>query len=392
MTHSIGSSATIIIAARNASNTIARAIRSACEQGNCPVLLIDDASSDDTIARAKDAGGSRLRVVQRSRHAALGQTRQYGLEAIETPFGIWLDSDDEFLPGRVDRLVHRLLKDGGEIACDTVELIDGIDSRFIRILAIPAFLRKRNPLARLFERNYLQGVGFIAFKTEFARSIGYDTLLHGAEDMDFVLRSVAAGARICLVDEPGYRMYAYPSSLSRQRKQQLIMYRQCLLKHEYEFVRHLFQKAGYDERVTIWGLTSMALFRWEYEIAGQFVERAESWVGDPEEILEPDGPCPMPESWRVAFCRGTIALLVGSASEAVRWLARAEQIVRTPEGANNLGVAQSMMGCKKEAEALFDASLCLFPEYFDARANLNSANPSHVTSHPLRREPSRMDY
>ena len=384
--------ATIVIAARNAASTIERAVRSAILQKNCPIILVDDFSSDGTVDRAKEAGGGRLTVVRPPEHRSLGLTRQTGLDAVETPYGVWLDSDDEFLPDRVDRLVSALTRDQGDLASDTIELFDGSSSRFLRHLTIPEFLKEHHPLARLFERNYLQGVGYLAFRTEFARRIGYDSELHGAEDVDFSLRSVTAGARFCLLDEPGYRLYAYRSSMSRRRENQQDMYRIVLLKHAYGSVRRLFHEAGHNERVGAWGLASMALFRREFEKALKFVSLAESLMRDPDEVLEPAGPCPMTEGWRLAFFRGSAMLMSKSLEEARFWLEQAEEIQPTAEGANNLGVAKARHGEFEEAQKLFLRSLERFPDYSDAQANRGSRTPSRITLHPLRREPTRSDY
>ena len=384
--------ATIVIAARNAAATIERAMKSAVAEDGCPIVLVDDFSTDNTVAVAAEVGGARLRVVRPDRHQSLGHTRQTGLDAVATRFGVWLDADDELLPGRVDRLVAALEQDQAELATDTIELVDGNTSRFLKLLTIPSFLQAHHPLARLFERNYLQGPGCLGFRTEFARGIGYDATFHGGEDMDFLLRSVAAGARVCLLGEPGYRIHAYSSSLSRHREQQSDMYRRCLLKHDYETVRALFIAAGHSERVSVWGLVSMALFRREFEAAMTFLEAAEAMVGRGDQILEPSGPCPMPEGWRLAFFRGTTMLLDESTAGAESWLERAEAIQPSPEGANNLGVAKARNGKQLEAEELFAASLTRRPDYSDARANQNAGAPTRITTHPLRREPSRSDY
>ena len=384
--------ATIVIAARNASSTIERAVRSAVIQPNCPIVLVDDFSTDDTVDRAINAGGSRVRVVRPSHHKSLGLVRQRGLDAVETPFGVWLDSDDELLPGRVNRLVGSLTHENAELASDTIELFDGGSSVFLRHLTIPEFLKGHHSATRLFERNYLQGPGCLAFRTDFARTIGYDPELHGSEDMDFALRAVAAEAKFSFLDEPGYRLYAYPSSMSRRRQNQLEMYRRCLLKHDYDSVNRFFQKACYDSHITTWALASMALFRREFERVLQFVAEAESLMTDPDEILEPSGPCPMPEGWRVAFFRGTTMLMLKSVKAAEFWLNQAENIQPTAEGANNLGVTLAREGKLVEAQGLFAKSLLRFPEYSDAWANRDRGMPSRVTLHPLRREPSRTDY
>jgi glycosyltransferase involved in cell wall biosynthesis len=384
--------ATIVIAARNASGTIERAVRSAVIQGNYPILLVDDFSTDGTAALALAAGDGHVRVVRPSHHQSLGLTRQTGLEAVATKFGVWLDSDDELLPGRVERLLTRLDRENGDLASDAIELFDGRSSRYLGQLVIPEFLKGHQPLARLFERNYLPGVGVLAFRTEFALRIGFDPEIHGTEDMDFALRSISAGARFCLVDEPGYRQFAYPSSASRHRENQLEMYRRCLLKHDYGSVQRLFQVAGYDERICAWALVSMSLFRREFEKTLELVSLSESLIKEPDEVLEPSGPCPLPESWRLAFFRGTTLLMLEQWQEAEFWLEQAEKIRPTAEGVNNLGVATYRQGRLPEAQESFLRSLDRFPDFSDAGANRHFPTPLRVTLHPLRREPVRNDY
>ncbi len=80
--------ATIVIAARNAASTIERAVRSAILQKNCPIILVDDFSSDDTVDRAKEAGGRRLTVVRPPEHRSLGLTRQTAVLAFQFGDGL----------------------------------------------------------------------------------------------------------------------------------------------------------------------------------------------------------------------------------------------------------------------------------------------------------------
>ena len=110
------------------------------------------------------------------------------------------------------------------------------------------------------------------------------------------------------------------------------------------------------------------------------------------EILEPSGPCPMPEGWRLSFFRGTTLLMLQSNKDSEFWLNQAERLQPTAEGANNLGVAMAREGKFAEAQELFVKSLERFPAYSDAQANRDSKAPHRITLHPLRREPSRTDY
>jgi tetratricopeptide (TPR) repeat protein len=311
---------------------------------------------------------------------------------METPYGVWLDADDELLPGRVARMVEALQSRNADLASDEVELISGPTGVSLGILPIPAFLKERHPLARLFERNYLPGVGVPGFRTSVARQVGYDPTLHGAEDIDFVLRAVVAGARFCLLDTAGYRMHAYPLSLSRQIENQRGMYRKALRKHSYQDVESLYHLAGYDERITVWGLVSMAMFREDYDEAIQLVAQREKIMPDPSEVIETDGPWPFPERWLANFYRGTALLLAGRSDEALGHLESISNEVPSPALLNNLGVAKWRAGDRDPARRIFERSLQLFPGFMDARENLASTNPSHITSHPLRVDPTRADY
>jgi len=348
-------SVTIVIVARNAAPTIKRALASARAQGDFPIVLVDDFSSDDTTARALEQDRGRLKVVGPPSHKTLGFARQVGIASIDTPYGVWLDADDALLPARVDRMMRALHNGDSDFVFDEVELMDGPTGEFRRILPIPDFLKGRHPLARLFERNYLPGVGVFGFRTESALRIGYDAKMHGAEDIDFVLRAVAAGARIQLLEGAGYRQYGYPFTLSRRIENQRRMYRTALKKHTYAEVRMLYLDACHDRRIATWGLASMALFREEYGRALEFVDQVAE-TADPTEVLESDGPWPMPEGWRISFYRGTALLLLGRHLEARAPLGEAVQ--EWPEGHRFLAVRREpeaisrLPGCPVEPSKL----------------------------------------
>lgn len=385
-------SATILITARDAASTIERAVRSACLQGDCSILLIDDFSSDETVLLAHAVAGRRLKVVRPPAHTTLGIARQTGLTALDTPYGMWLDADDELLPGRLESFIEAMEYSSADIVTDGAELFDGPSGIFQAMLPIPGFLIGRSPLARLFERNYLPVTGGIGFRTEFARKIGYDPTLNGAEDYDFLLRATAANARYSLLASTGYRIYGYPQSLSRDIGNQRDMCSRALGKHRYEDVRDLYIQAGYDDRIAHWGLVSMAMYRKQYQAALEFLKRAEQLIADPDEVLEPDGPCPYPEGWRLAFFKATALLLLNRSAEAGRIFEQMNDMPPSPAVWNNFGVAKWRAGDKSGAELLFERSMQLFPGYSDARINLHSATPDRITTHPLRTQPARTDY
>src|SRR5690554_5651595 len=125
---------TILIVARNAAATIERAVAS-CLAERCPIVLVDDNSTDDTVARARAVGGTCLSVRSAGAPGGVSAARQSALDAVTTRFAAWLDADDEWLPGRAARL-GRILNDGHDIAVEPIDLYDGPSGRPLRTLTI----------------------------------------------------------------------------------------------------------------------------------------------------------------------------------------------------------------------------------------------------------------
>ncbi len=388
----MNSEVTVLIAARNSETTIARAVASAMKESPAEILLIDDFSEDNTVREAKSVSDGRLRVVSPPKHGTLGFTRQFGLNEVRTTFGILLDSDDEFIEGRVNNMVNRLKEDGTDFVSDGAELIDGATGRKIGLLHIPSFLFPYKLQARLFERNYLPGSGFVGFRTKSALKAGYDTELHGPEDFGFLLRAVARRAGFSLMEDIGYRYYEYPGSISRKIGKQREMYKKALLKHDYENVRVLYKEAGHTEWVTSWGLVFMATYRQEYAMALGFLNEAVAITNNTTKVVEPDGPYPFREDWRIAFHEGTLNLLLGNIEKATASLEKAIEISHRPEAANNLGVAEAKSGNLRKAQTLFNRAAELSPSYLDARRNIENEGSFNITTQPIRHHPTRDRY
>jgi glycosyltransferase involved in cell wall biosynthesis len=383
---------TTAICARNASATIERAVRSAVLQGG-PVLLVDDGSVDGTADIAARAGGNALTVVRPPEHRTLGYARQAAVDAVTTDWILWLDADDEVLPGRAAHLLRLAADHRWDAVWDAVELFAGETGTLVGELPMPPWMVVPGAAVRQFERNHAPGPAWPLVSTRLARMVGYDPVLPTADDLDFMLRACTTGAELGFVTSVGYRQYAYRDSLSRDLAHQRFWASQVLRKHEYEDVRRLYLRSGHDGRVAAWALVSMALFRDEPSAALGWLELASPASADASEVLEAGGPWPSPEGWRRAFQRGTILLLLGGRDrEAVGELQRAETIEPTAEGANNLGVALRRLGDGGAAATCFAEAQRRFPGFLDAQLNAESVHAARVTTHPLRRLASRSQY
>ncbi len=386
------SQVSILIPARNADATIARAIASVRSQTAAPLIVVDDFSTDRTVEVAKDVGGQTLRVVRPRGRGTVASVRMLALAETRTPFAVWLDADDELLPGRVDRLVQVLEAEGSDFAWDAAELVTDADDGPTIAVPIPDFLIRDPQPVRLFERNYLPAPGTPGVRVRAALRVGYDPTFAAAEDIDLMLRAVAEGAPISLVSETGYRIISRAGSLSRHLDHQRAWYRRALAKHPYERIRALYLDTGHLPEIAAWALVSVALFRQDWKRATHWLIEVRGLCPDPDTVIESDGPCPWSEGWRQAFTAGTLALLTDDMPEAIDWLDRAESARPSAEGLNNLGVAHTRLGQTGRALECFEKALALRPGYADARLNLDGSSPPRITTHPFRHEPSRADY
>ena len=100
----------VIIAAYNAADTVAMAVRSAlAEPETGEVIVIDDCSHDTTAdtVRAVGGGDSRLVVLVQDANRGPAAARNRGIDLATMPFVAVLDSDDRFMPGRMSRLFSK---------------------------------------------------------------------------------------------------------------------------------------------------------------------------------------------------------------------------------------------------------------------------------------------
>ena len=111
----LGPPLTIVVCAYNEERRIEGTLRSLLGQtyGNLEVLIVDDASTDETpaICRAYIARDSRVRVVRHSENRGLAHSRKTGIEQASHELLTFIDADDIAMEHMVETLVRELLVD-----------------------------------------------------------------------------------------------------------------------------------------------------------------------------------------------------------------------------------------------------------------------------------------
>ncbi|MCT7377841.1 glycosyltransferase family 2 protein [Chelativorans salis] len=214
----------VVIAARNASNTIARAITSALRETKVgEVIVVDDASTDDTAGAAQqsDDGSGRLHVLRLSRNCGPAFARNHAVANSTAPLIAILDADDFFLKGRFEALLDG---DDWDFVADNITFIDADDSEpdVPRFAPEPYFLDLRAFIeGNIARRGVRRGeIGFLkpVMRRAFLDRHGlrYDERLRLGEDYDLYARALVKGARYKVVRACGYGAVVRPDSLSGQ--------------------------------------------------------------------------------------------------------------------------------------------------------------------------------
>lgn len=215
----------VIIAAKNAADTIGMAVSSALrEKEVAEVVVIDDGSSDGTADAARAAGDAsgRLNVVSFEKNRGPSAARNHAIEISTAPLIAILDADDFFFEGRFSRM---LAEDDWDFVADNIAFVDSetvmlaperLDSfpdrpLFLDLVAfIDGNISKRG--VRRGEIGFLKPVMRRSFLD--AHKLRYREEMRLGEDYELYVRALANGARYKVIHSCGYGAVVRGNSLS----------------------------------------------------------------------------------------------------------------------------------------------------------------------------------
>ncbi|MCV3737252.1 glycosyltransferase [Rhizobium sp. TRM96647] len=219
----------VIIAAKNAAQTIGRAVSSALQQPETnEVIVVDDGSSDDTAGAARATAGDsdRLKILRFDENRGPAAARNEAIRASHSPILGILDADDFLLPGRFQRM---LAETDWDFIADNIVFVDEaraakgqLDIAEIapqpRLLDLNGFIE-----GNISRRGVQRGeVGFLKplIRREFLdrNELRYHEQLRLGEDYDLYARALAHGARYKIIHSCGYGAVVRGNSLSSSHR------------------------------------------------------------------------------------------------------------------------------------------------------------------------------
>lgn len=209
----------VIIPTYNRVHVIARAVRSVLEQtyANFELLVVDDGSTDDTKQIIEYAEDDRIRYIRLEKNSGASHARNVGIQMAECEYIAFLDSDDEWMPEKLERQMQIMRQ-----APETVGLVycrmSGVNQKgevsFCPDLDIAKERLEGNLFLFLLKENVISPQTVLARRKCLEQAGGFDESLTCIEDWELFLR-IAQDWEIAFAEETLVRVHVSETSVSQ---------------------------------------------------------------------------------------------------------------------------------------------------------------------------------
>ncbi len=223
-----------VIPTYNHAHLLSRAIKSVLSQtlDNLELIVIDDGSTDETVSIVREIQDERVRLIHFEANHGIGRGRNAGVEAARGDFIAFIDSDDLWLPGKLE-FQHRVMENHPEIELlfgdfDNINHIDGccalgfdqnrrsLERLKTRQLDPELYMVDDGMPEALLEGNFIGTSTVIFRKAVVNRVSNFNTNLSGPEDFEFWWRSAVQGVKFAYTTRKLSERYKDAKSVTAQ--------------------------------------------------------------------------------------------------------------------------------------------------------------------------------
>jgi glycosyltransferase involved in cell wall biosynthesis len=222
----------VIIPTRNRACYVGGAVASVLRQsfGDTEVLVIDDASEDNTAEVVGAFCDARIRYIRHPKSRGGSATRNTGIRNAVAPLIAFLDDDDEWLPQKLERQVSLLESTSNDVGCVFTSL-DIMDKDLRKKLRVRVAHCRGDLRQTLLDGNVVGTTSTILMRKSCLDKVGlFDEDLPSMQDYDLWLR-IAQVYKFECIEDPlvRYRVHGTSISGSLNRVEQGL--RRLLVKH-----------------------------------------------------------------------------------------------------------------------------------------------------------------
>lgn len=235
----------VIISAYNREETIRRSIDSVIRQtySNIEIIVVDDGSTDKTVQEIGKVNDTRLRLIVLKCNSGASYARNRGIEEARGEFIAFQDSDDEWLPRKLE--VQLSMADSNPciqfFSCNLIRVCFSDRSAYL----IPDFnipVDQKSITRELLFRNFAWTQTWFVRRIIFDQGFRFHPEVVRAQDWDFALQ-VTKNFKIFHIDEVLVMAYETADSLLSQESHICSDLKIILANHQSLYSKHLKIKA-----------------------------------------------------------------------------------------------------------------------------------------------------
>ena len=246
----------VILPVHNRADTLGRAIQSVLDQSyrDFELVVVDDGSKDASADIVKGFDDPRVHLIELGENRGGNVARNAGLKAARGALIAFLDSDDTYLPNKLERVVAQFERRPElELLVDSFIKVQPPGSRRERVTRRnPAIDDQERFKTALFTRQLWKATPSITVRRDAALRAGmFDESLRRLQDFDFLIRA-AGVARCAATDEVLWVKYWDDRAISAQDT--MISANVELVKRHPEYLATPAYRPGlaYAFRLSLW--------------------------------------------------------------------------------------------------------------------------------------------
>jgi glycosyltransferase involved in cell wall biosynthesis len=229
----------VIIPTHNRAHVIRRALRSVLCQtyGNLEVIVVDDASTDDTVEVVQSVNDNRIIFLRQETRQGAAAARNVGIRAASGEFIAFQDSDDEWLNEKLEKQMAVLLHANNVVGVVYSGFLrfEGRSAKYFPSTQIK--IKSGSILSVLLSGNFVTTQAVVVRKECLVKVGLFDEQFPRLQDWELFLRLAVLYEFVC-IDEPLLIAFHSPQSITADRALFPIALKMLLEKHQKEFLGH----------------------------------------------------------------------------------------------------------------------------------------------------------